>query len=162
MPVSTRVSLAALAVLAAVACGPDAPVHNPAADADSITIVREREMAAVISGNADSALAVYTDDVRLMPPDEPAANGSAEVRKWFEAMAANAKVTGQYTNFHIDVVGDQAIEHYTAMLTVTPKGGSPTSETIKGIHIYRRQADGSWRIAQDVWNADPPPRGAKK
>jgi ketosteroid isomerase-like protein len=25
---------------------------------------------------------------------------------------------------------------------------------IKGIHVYKRQADGSWQMAQDVWNSD--------
>jgi hypothetical protein len=34
------------------------------------------------------------------------------------------------------------------------------TETIKDIHVYQRQADGSWRIYGDVWNADPPQAGA--
>jgi ketosteroid isomerase-like protein len=30
-------------------------------------------------------------------------------------------------------------------------------EALKGIHIYRRQADGSWKITHDAWNFDAPP-----
>jgi ketosteroid isomerase-like protein len=34
------------------------------------------------------------------------------------------------------------------------------TETIKGVYVLHRQADGSWKIAMDVWNADAPPPGA--
>jgi ketosteroid isomerase-like protein len=47
---------------------------------------------------------------------------------------------------------------------VTPKaaGAKPTTETIKGLHVLRRQTDGSWKIIQDIWNNDaPPPAPAK-
>lgn len=49
------------------------------------------------------------------------------------------------------VVGLEAIEGW---VTMTPAGGNPVSGTNKGIHIYERQADGSSKMAQDVWNAD--------
>jgi hypothetical protein len=31
------------------------------------------------------------------------------------------------------------------------------TERIKGIHVMKRQPDGTWKIAQDVWNSDAPP-----
>ena len=50
-----------------------------------------------------------------------------------------------------------AIEHYNGVMAVTPKKGGPIlEEHVRGIHVYRRQPDGSWRIAQDIWNAEPP------
>ena len=43
-------------------------------------------------------------------------------------------------------------------MIVTPRaGGEAVTETFKGIHVYRRQADGSWKIAQDAWNMDAAP-----
>ncbi|MFI5311976.1 MAG: hypothetical protein ACHQQ3_12125 [Gemmatimonadales bacterium] len=53
---------------------------------------------------------------------------------------------------------------YAGELTLTPKakGGKPMTQVIKGIHIFKRQADGKWLISQDVWNSDapapPPPK----
>jgi ketosteroid isomerase-like protein len=62
----------------------------------------------------------------------------------------------------VQVVGDVGIVHYTGEMTATPKkGGKPATEIIKGLHIYKRQADGSWKIAQDVWNTDAPEAPAK-
>ncbi|MCZ6702420.1 MAG: hypothetical protein O6940_05190 [Ignavibacteria bacterium] len=43
-------------------------------------------------------------------------------------------------------------------LTITPvDGGESIMETGKCIHVYKRQADGTWKIAQDIWNMDNPP-----
>ena len=54
-------------------------------------------------------------------------------------------------------MGDVAIERYSGLFTVTPKaGGDAVAENIKGIHVYRRQADGSWKMTHDVWNSDDP------
>jgi ketosteroid isomerase-like protein len=50
---------------------------------------------------------------------------------------------------------------YTASLTMTPAGATEaTTERLKGVHIYRRGADGSWKMTLDVWNSDAPVRGA--
>lgn len=38
-------------------------------------------------------------------------------------------------------------------------GGEAIEERYKGMHIYRRQPDGTWRIAQDIWNAAMPGSG---
>jgi ketosteroid isomerase-like protein len=48
------------------------------------------------------------------------------------------------------------------MLQMSPfNGGKRTAETIKGIHVLKRQADGKWLIIEDVWNADPMPVAGK-
>jgi hypothetical protein len=74
-----------------------------------------------------------------------------------QAVVNQATVNGRYTDAKITVNGDWAIERYTGVLRVTPKtGGAATEDVIKGIHIYHRQPDGSWRMVQDVWNHDAP------
>jgi ketosteroid isomerase-like protein len=58
----------------------------------------------------------------------------------------------------VTVAGDWAIQRYAYQLTLTPKaGGQSMEERGKGIHIFRRQPDGSWLIVQDIWNSDAPP-----
>lgn len=36
-------------------------------------------------------------------------------------------------------------------------GGQPTTEVLKGLHVYRRDAGGVWKMVQDVWNSDMAP-----
>jgi ketosteroid isomerase-like protein len=53
----------------------------------------------------------------------------------------------------------------TYKMTLTPKKAGakplPTDEG-KYIEVLKRQADGSWKIAYDIWNPNAPPAPAKK
>ena len=148
-----------LVVLGTASCGPDKPPVDAAADEQAINAVREREITAFSAGAVDSLVAVMAPDVVIMPPDEPMIIGADAARTWAQAVVNQATVNGRYTDAKITVNGDWASERYTGVLRVTPKtGGAATEDVIKGIHIYHRQPDGSWRIVQDVWNHDAPPR----
>ncbi len=73
-------------------------------------------------------------------------------------MTEQFDLTVNYTSSDLTVSGDWSSEYYTGNVTMTPKaGGEAIRETIKGIHIYQRQADGSWKMTQDIWNADAAP-----
>ncbi len=62
-----------------------------------------------------------------------------------------------YTSSDITISGDWAIERFAGTLTLTPVGGGdPMEEPLKGIHVYRRGDDGSWKMVYDVWNSDTP------
>lgn len=151
-----------LTIVLVVGCAPSATQGNTEADVAAINAVRDREIALVSSGNIDSLVSLYTSDVALMPPNEPALSGQDAVRKWSEATFSQVTMSGRYTSSQVTVSGDWAVDRYTAALTVTPKGGgAPMEEQIKGVHIMKRGTDSIWRIAQDVWNADTPPPPAK-
>jgi uncharacterized protein (TIGR02246 family) len=141
-----------------VGCSPPAAQDNTEADVAAINAVRDREITLVVAGNIDSLVALYTPDVAMMPPNEPAVNGQDALRTWTEAMVSQATVSGRYTSSEVTVSGDWAVDRYAGVLTATPKaGGAPMEEQIKGVHIMKRGTDGVWRIAQDVWNTDAPP-----
>lgn len=155
--------LASAAIATIAACAPKDAAVDTSADIAALKAMQDREFAAVGSGNVDTALTVYTADVMMMPPGEPAVNGADALRKWLEAFTKDFSVSGKYASADVQVAGDWGIVHYTGEMTLTPKkGGKPMTETIKGIHIYKRQPDGTWKIAQDVWNADAPPQPAAK
>ena len=147
-----------MTVLTAFGCAGPAPQTNSQADVAAINELREREIALVATGDVNRLLTVYSSDVVVMPPNEPAVHGQDAVRKWGEAMFGQVTMSGRYTASDVSVLGDSAVDRYVGVLTITPKaGGSPTEEKIKGVHIMKRQPDGTWRIAQDVWNTDAPP-----
>jgi ketosteroid isomerase-like protein len=128
---------------------------KPAADKDKVTQVGERELAALNSGSIDANLGAMTDDVVLMPPNEPTIIGAAAMRDWLQRGHEQFKFDIQYTDSQVDIAGDWAIQRYAIGGSLTPKaGGAPVEARGKGIHIYRRQRDGSWLIAQDIWNDD--------
>jgi ketosteroid isomerase-like protein len=86
----------------------------------------------------------------------------AALEAWWNGMLTQATLTARYTSSEVTVSGDWAVDRYTGEITITPKaaGAAPMTETIKGVHVLQRGADGSWRIVQDVWNSDAPPPAA--
>jgi len=141
-----------------VACAKTAetPTHDAAADKAAIDALRNRELSAMNSGVADSMVTVYSDDVLLMPNHDVAATGIAAVREYYTTGFSQITLTGRRTSSDPEVSGDLAVDHFTGELTVTFKapGAKPMTEPMKGMHLYRRQADGSWKISKVIWNGD--------
>jgi ketosteroid isomerase-like protein len=159
-------SLLGLAVLF-VGCAPAAEEQAEAAVEEvgatqedvvaAISQVREREIASVMAGDVDELPSGFTSDVVFMPPNAPLITGHDAVKEWAAAMNEQFEISGGYTDSEVTVAGDWAVERYRGAFTFTPRaGGDAAEETIKGIHIYQRQPDGSWLIAQDIWNSDAP------
>lgn len=131
------------------------------ADLDALKQVRERELAGLRSGRPEDLAAAFTSDAVLLPPGEPAVTGEAALRSWAQSIFHQNTVSAEYTSAEATVIGDWAVERYSGTLTATPKTtGAPIEDRFRGIHIYRRQPDGSWRIAQDIWNSALPPQPA--
>ena len=130
---------------------------NTEKDVAAVNAVQDREIATLSAGSADSLIAVTTSDAEYMSPDEPAVRGHDALRKMIDAMFSQGSWSGRYTSSDVTVSGDLAVVRYVGEMTLTPKaGGAPVTEHIKGIHVMKRQPDGSWKIAQDVWNSDAP------
>ncbi len=58
----------------------------------------------------------------------------------------------------IEMCGDWAFARTAVTGTFTPKDGStPMELDLKEIAIYRRQADGTWKVARLIGNSNRPP-----
>ena len=132
------------------------------ADIEAINEVREREASAFLEGDSDGYVALFTDDCVVMPPNGPGIRGRAALRPWLEGVHEQFALSDGHTESeYIWVGGDWAWEFYAARMAVAPRaGGEAAEERYRGMHIYRRQPDGTWRIAQDIWNAATPGGGA--
>jgi ketosteroid isomerase-like protein len=150
-------------IVVLTACAPHSPVpptHDRAADVAAIDALRNKEIVSLAALNMDTLMTVYSSDAVIMPPGGPMLTGTAAIRTWATESFKDVTIQGQYTSSQVEVIGDWAIDRYTGALTITPKGGQPMSEVIKGIHVLKRQPNGGWLIVQDVWNADPPAAAA--
>src|SRR4029079_15485938 len=128
----------------------------------AIDQVRQRELA-TLSDTSVALSSVFSNDIVAMPPNETAVIGRDHLDTWFKEMQKEYAVAARYPETQITIAGDWAIERYTGEMTMTPrKGGKAIQEQLKGIHIYHRQPDGSWRITDDIWNSNAPPAAAGK
>jgi ketosteroid isomerase-like protein len=49
-----------------------------------------------------------------------------------------------------------------SMTTSAPKGKKPVTDKGKYVTVFRKQADGTWKVVADVTNSDLPAAGARK
>lgn len=146
-------ALVALSLVAACAPRAAAPTAATQADTAAVNDVRQQEVTAVSTG--DTTLAYMAEDILIMPPNEPAVVGIVAARAWFGDFLREFRVSVVYTSANVVFAGDWAIEHNAGTLTLTPvAGGQPMNEVFKGMHVYRRDAGGAWKLVQDIWNSD--------
>jgi ketosteroid isomerase-like protein len=118
----------------------------------------EQEREAVVTGDVRRYHAALTDDAIFLPPNTPAKTG-AELRSWLGAFVEGFRVEWlSFVSSEVEVLGDVAYHTYEYRWRVMPvAGGETTVGSGKGLHILRKQADGSWKIAREIWNSSPEP-----
>jgi ketosteroid isomerase-like protein len=107
----------------------------------------------------DSANALlYTETAAFMPPNSGIAEGRAAIRAWFAAFPPMSDFT--LTPVEIDGRGDLAYVRGTYSLKIVgPNGRQVGEDHGKYLEIRRRQPDGRWLMAVDIFNSDLPAAG---
>ncbi|HJR54854.1 MAG TPA: DUF4440 domain-containing protein [Gemmatimonadota bacterium] len=152
--------LAALAAIAA-ACGEgagDGAEERARAEIDSLG--REWEEAAN-RAEVERLVEIYAPDAVILPPGGPVIQGSETIRELFRQEFERFDTRLAFTTQAIEIEGDMAYRRGRYVWRGTPRLSGQTVETAnKFLEIWRRQPDGSWRIAVDMWNpAEPVPGG---
>jgi ketosteroid isomerase-like protein len=144
-----------VAALVLSGCAPSAP----AVDAAAIEkLAHGGYVAAINSNDVDTLMADLTDDIVYQNPGTPEIVGKVAVRKWVADYFGAYRTRWEKTSIGFTVNGDRAFERYTYKSTDTDKKtGAVTTDTGKGINIFRRGADGKWRVAIDGWSSDLAP-----
>lgn len=148
-----RPSVGCLIVLLA-ACRVAPP---PLADADKTAIRAVGDSFVVMfRADRDSAQAeLYTENAVLMPPNMGVVEGRAAIRAFFQNYPAISDFAG--TAIEVDGRGDVAYVRGTYAYTIPAGGGRPAvPDHGKFLEIRRRQPDGKWLIAVDIFNSDVP------
>jgi uncharacterized protein (TIGR02246 family) len=163
----------ALVLAVALACAPRtesgatdssgaamAAASDPAVVRQAIEAANAKAMDAINRGDTATALANYAEDAVVMQPGMAMMNGRAAISQGFAGLMAQFTPSNmKFTTSDVVVSGDLAVETGQYEMTLTPKGGKPMNDKGKYLTIWRRQADGSWKIIRDINNSDAAPTG---
>ncbi|MFC2086341.1 YybH family protein [Bacteroidota bacterium] len=110
------------------------------------------------TGDLDLFISAWCDDAIRMESGFPAIVGKEEIRSHFKMIGFdhfNINIEF-YGEIQVEVSGDLAFTRADYILSLTPKEGGSTSRFDgKVVDIYKRQADGSWKIYIDSPNSNP-------
>jgi uncharacterized protein (TIGR02246 family) len=112
----------------------------------------------------EKAMSFYADDAFVFAPDAPVVTGRDAIRAAMKPGFEDPSfaLTGQTTQVEADKSGELGYAQGAFSVTVTdPKTKKPVTDTGKYVTVYRKQADGSWKVVADIWNSDPRPSAKK-
>jgi uncharacterized protein (TIGR02246 family) len=115
---------------------------------------------ALNTGDLELWLSLHTDDVVKMPPGAPSTFGQEELRAKMEPAFDNFTFEMALYPEEAQVSGDLGFARGTYTVLMTPKAGGETISAMpdgKYLTIYKRQADGSWKLSHDCYNSNVPP-----
>ena len=131
-----------------------------AADIDraEVTKTTAELLVAVNTCDADRCSALWAIDGVLMPPHHPSVQGHDAIVQYFRNLFSRSRFRFTFTSSHIHLAGDTALERVTYTVTIWRRDDTLLIEDAgKGLHVYGRQPNGSWKLSHDIWNSDQLP-----
>jgi ketosteroid isomerase-like protein len=123
---------------------------------DQIEAANEAYGKAVANQDVAAVVALYTQDAILLPPDAPVAQGSDAIRAVLQGYVDAGAQSLALETTALDDQGDMVVDIGRYTLGLQPPGADPITDVGKYLQVYKRQSDGSFRIAYDCFNSDGP------
>lgn len=151
-----------VALFAACGGGGSDDAENAANNKAAAQQAHTAYLAGINSNNLAQFLTTVTDDIVYIPPNSSPLNGKAVVGEWVKGYLEAYATVWEKQSLEFVVEGDLAYETYRYKSVDTARAAGPAAgtpvviDTGNGINIYRRGADGVWRVSRDAWATDRP------
>jgi ketosteroid isomerase-like protein len=120
---------------------------------------RDAEWAALSASgqDVDRILSFWTDDARVFAPGWPAFSGKAALRSYVEGALAIPGFHITWITAEASLSPDAQLAYLLSTNAVTMAGpeGQPVTTSGRAVTVWRRDPDGNWRCAVDIWNDEP-------
>lgn len=133
------------------------PAVDVTADVEAIKTWYDQKTTALKTGDPDSWINLFTEDVVFMMPNEATVEGKEAVQQWGQPFFDLFDMEEVYKIEEIEVSDNWAFARVNYRFNVTPKtGGEVKQENGKGICMFKRQPDGSWKCTHNIANSSDP------
>ena len=107
-------------------------------------------------GDAAGIAALYTAAGKLMAPDTPMITGTEGIQGYWQAVMDMGGKSLSLRTLNLEELGDTAIDTGAATLNIRTEGGGTIQAEAKFVIVWKRQADGVWKMDVDCFNFDAP------
>jgi uncharacterized protein (TIGR02246 family) len=127
-----------------------------AADQATIRAASQEWSNAASNHDLEKAVSFYADDATYNPPGAPLAAGKDAIRKvWTNVMAIpGGNLRWASSKVEVARSGDLAYDTGAYTLTKNDKDGKPVTTKGKYVVVWKKQADGKWKVIEDIDNPD--------
>jgi ketosteroid isomerase-like protein len=132
---------------------------NSTADAQAVKARNEAWSKDAASKDAAKFGTYYADDATVMMPNEPVFRGADSIKAVLVPTMQDPNFALSFKAEKIEASGILAYVQGTYSRTTTARDGKPFVDTGKSLSVWRKQADGSWKVIEDIFNSDLPPGG---
>jgi uncharacterized protein (TIGR02246 family) len=138
------------------------PARAVESDRAAIEALNERWVGAYRNGDYAAIPELYTEDALIMPRGRPAIEGRQRLAEQLGGLAGGRQVEIGFTIRELEILGEYAWLVSTFSVTYTPPDDPQGSHTEHGrsLILYRKDADGQWRIHRDMDSPAPAPGSA--
>ena len=146
-----------ISITAVLACGAR-PASASAARA-KLVVPDSLVQAAVVPSDAARLASHYADDAVLMPVAEPIVEGRTAIRAEWQHVFGSPGLANSARVVAVEASSAGDLGHTRGTYTSPMRGpdGQPIVEQGKWVSVWKRQADGQWRIVVDIYNTDSTP-----
>ena len=153
----TTIKLWTAAAVAGLLYGCSAGTSDEAEAARLMQTSREWSKVAA-SGDMTAALDYFADDAVMMSEGQPPVRGKQAIRDY---LATSSKIPGfriEWEPQEAKVSGDLGYLIERTKMTMTGPQGTPVTQNLQGLTVWRKQADGNWKNIVDMTTSESPAR----
>jgi uncharacterized protein (TIGR02246 family) len=107
---------------------------------------------AVRQGNSAAVGALYAEDAVLLPPGSEMIKGRPGIQAFWQGGLQMGIKDAVLTSVDVTAFGNTAVEIGTYALKIQPEGQAAVEDHGKYVVVWKKGADGAWRLAVDIWN----------
>ncbi len=143
-------ALLALGVFSLASCSPSVNLEG---ERMLLRQADEWYTATANAGDVDGLTALYAEDATRYSPSGESTTGIEAMRAFAEGVAATPgfNIKAQRLALEVAASGDMGYTLNLLELSVTGPDGAPVVQQLRDFHIWRKEADGAWRIVEDIW-----------
>jgi len=103
--------------------------------------------------------AYYTPDAAVMTTGMPAASSPASISQMIKGLVADPAFALKFHSTKVEVAksGDMAYSQGAYTMTFTAPNKKVTDDHGNFVTVYKKQADGTWKVVSDIVTSDVPP-----
>lgn len=143
------------------ACAPSAPKVDLKAEEDAIRALDIQWAKSAGARDLDAVVSYYSDDAQVLAPNAPIATTKAAIREgWAALLGPEMSLSWKDTKIEVAQSGELAYLVGTYSLDIKDAKGQVVTDKGKLLEVWKKQADGKWKVVADVFNSDLPPAPA--